>query len=163
MRNPKTKAGLAALAVLLILGGVLASRMVPTIQETRREMSLTPTPLPEMPDSVQQVTRDPSAPTPEPILRSGSKGPQVTNLQSRLQTLGYYPGEIDGEFGAMTRDAVMAFQRQNGLEADGLVGSETKDLLFSANAKPYSAPAGEEQEAGGPDSGGTENEESGNE
>ena len=145
MRNPKTKVGLVILAVLLILGGILAARMIPTIQETRREMSLTPTPLPAMPASVMQVTRDPSAPTPEPMLRSGSKGPRVTNLQSRLQTLGYYQAEIDGEFGAMTRDAVKAFQQQNGLAADGIVGEDTKELLFSANAKPWSKPEAEDE------------------
>jgi len=154
MRNPKTKAGLAALAVLLILGGILASRMIPTIQAVRLEMSLTPTPIPAEPGSVMQVTPDPNAPTPEPLLRSGSQGEAVVNLQSRLKTLGYYTGEIDGQFGAGTRDAVRAFQTRNGLEADGLVGTETREILFSAEAKPYAEPettaaASPEAEGGG--------------
>ena len=137
MKNPKTIAGLAGLAVILALGGVLAGQMIPTIRETRREMSLTPTPIPPEPDSVLQVTRDPAAPTPEPVLRTGSRGEEVTSLQSRLKNLGYYDGEIDGQFGAGTRDAVSAFQRQNGLDTDGIVGAETREKLFSAEAKPY--------------------------
>ena len=46
MKNPKVKIGLAALAGLVVLGILLAVRMVPTVRETRREMSLTPTPEP---------------------------------------------------------------------------------------------------------------------
>ena len=136
MKNPKTVAGLAALAVMILLGGILASRMIPTIRETRREMSLTPTPIPLEPGSVMLVTPDPAAPTPEPILRTGSQGQMVTDLQSRLKNLGYYDGEIDGQFGAGTREAVSAFQKQNGLDADGIVGAETREILFSAAAKP---------------------------
>ena len=137
MKNPKTAAGIAALAVLIILGIVLAANMIPTIRETRREMSLTPTPVPDYPESVMAVTRDPSAPTQAPVLRTGSKGDDVTNLQSRLKTLGYYQGEIDGQFGSGTKEAVMNFQRQNDLQADGLVGEETREALCSATAKPY--------------------------
>ena len=137
MKNPKTKAGLAALAVLLVLGFILAVVMIPEIRETRREMSLTPTPLPPVPDSVMAVTPDPNAPTPEPVLRTGSQGQEVTDLQSRLKTLGYYHGEIDGQYGAVTKDAVLTFQRINGLDADGIVGAETRNVLFSSEAKPF--------------------------
>ena len=47
MRNPKTAAGLIALGVLLLGLGILIGRMIPTVGEVRREMSLTPTPEPE--------------------------------------------------------------------------------------------------------------------
>ena len=136
--NPKTIIGVAILVILAIGLGMLLSRLFPTISEVRREMSLTPTPLPEVPDSVMAVTRDPAIATPEPVLRTGSRGDEVKNLQSRLTTLGYYSGELDGQFGAMTKTAVIDFQRANGLEADGMVGTETKSLLFSAQAKPKS-------------------------
>jgi len=139
VKNPKTAAGLVLLLILTAGIVFMGFRLVPTIRETRREMSLTPTPEPAWPESVMQVTPDPSLPTPEPVLRTGSTGDAVKNLQSRLYTLGYYQGEIDGQFGAGTRDAVMAFQRQNGLDADGIVGAETRELLFSAAAKPYQA------------------------
>ena len=140
-KNPKLIAGLTALAALLILSGVLASRMIPTIRETQREMSLTPTPLPPAPGSVRAVTPDPAAPTAEPLLRTGSRGQEVTDLQSRLATLGYYDAaQVDGTYGSGTRDAVMKFQRMNGLEADGVVGAETRAVLFSAQAVPWSEP-----------------------
>ena len=137
MKNPKTKAGLAVAAVLLCAVAFLLTRMIPTIGETRLEMSLTPTPEPPWSDSVMLVTPDPNAPTPQPVLRSGMRGQTVRDLQSRLYTLGYYQGEIDGEFGAITKDAVTAFQRINGLDPDGIVGEETRELLYSAQAKPW--------------------------
>ena len=137
MRNPKTTAGLIALGVLLIALGFLAGQLVPVIGQVRWEMSLTPTPEPAAPDSVMAVTPDPSLPTAEPVLRSGMTGESVKNLQSRLYTLGYYTAEIDGQYGAVTTDAVLTFQRINGLDADGIVGAETRNVLFSSEAKPF--------------------------
>lgn len=139
------KSWMTALAILLLAAlltglGFLIAQTGPLIAETKREMSLTPTPLPVWPDSVMLVTPDPDAPTPEPVLRTGSAGQEVKDLQSRLYTLGYYSGDIDGQFGTGTRDAVSAFQRANGLDADGIAGSETKSLLYSPNAKPFSMP-----------------------
>lgn len=137
MRNPKTKIGLAVLGVLLVALGFLIGQMVPTIGRVRWEMSLTPTPVPDAPDSVMAVTPDPSLPTAEPVLRNGMTGEAVKNLQSRLYTLGYYTAEIDGQYGAVTKDAVLTFQRINGLDADGIVGAETRNVLFSSEAKPF--------------------------
>ena len=134
--NPKTIAGVIVLVILAAALGFLLSRLFPTIGEVQREMSLTPTPLPEVPDNVMEVTPDPAAPTPEPVLRTGSRGEDVKTLQSRLHDLGYYADEIDGQFGAGTKAAVIDFQKANGLEADGMVGSETKAILYSPQAKP---------------------------
>ena len=139
MQNPKTIAGLIALGILLVVLGILIGQMIPTIGAVRLEMSLTPTPLPDWPDSVMAVTPDPSLPTAEPVLRSGMTGQAVKDLQSRLYTLGYYTAEIDGQYGAATKEAVAEFQRQNGLDADGIVGPETRTVLFSAGAKPWRA------------------------
>ena len=139
MRNPKTIAGLIAAGILLVLLGILIGQMIPTIGMVRLEMSLTPTPEPEWPESVLAVTRDPSLPTAEPVLRTGMTGQSVKDLQSRLYTLGYYSAEIDGQYGAATKEAVTAFQRRNGLDADGIVGAETRSVLYSAGAKPYAA------------------------
>ena len=137
--NPKTIAGVIVLVILAIALGFLLSRLFPTIGEVRREMSLTPTPLPEAPGSVMAVTPDPAAATPEPVLRTGSRGDEVKNLQSRLAALGYYTGDLDGQFGNATKAAVIEFQQANGLEADGMVGAETKAILFSPAAKPKTA------------------------
>ena len=137
--NPKTLAGVILLVILAIALGFLISRMVPTIGEVQREKSLTPTPLPDIPANVMEVTPDPAGPTPEPVMRTGSRGEDVKTLQGRLHDLGYYTDEIDGQFGAATKAAVIDFQRANGLDADGMVGSETKALLYSVEARPKAA------------------------
>ncbi|MER1992722.1 MAG: peptidoglycan-binding domain-containing protein [Eubacteriales bacterium] len=135
-KNPKVIAGVAALAVLVILGAILLTQMIPTIGEVQLELSLTPTPLPQMPDSVWAEVVNPAEPTPEPPLSSGSRGEKVEELQKRLQALGYYDGEIDGQFGPGTKAAVVDFQKNNGLDTDGLAGTETLNLLYSQEAKP---------------------------
>ena len=139
-RNPKVILGLILLGILLAGVIILLPRVLQTANEVAVEKSLTPTPMPPW-GNVMAVTPDPDAPTPEPLLRNGSTGQAVTDLQARLATLGYYSGEIDGQFGPGTRDAVVLFQQENNLVADGLVGSETKEILFSVNAKPYVIPA----------------------
>ncbi len=136
-KNPKTIAGLIGTVLLLAALIALLTQLIPTWQEWQVERSLTPTPLPPVPANVMAVTPDPSLPTSAPVLRTGSRGEEVQELQRRLQTLGYYKGEIDGQFGVGTKEAVTAFQKANGLGADGIVGEETKNLLFSAEAKPY--------------------------
>ncbi len=137
--NPKTLFGVIVLVILAAAAGFLLSRLLPTAGEVRREKSLTPTPLPEVPANVMAVTPDPAAPTPEPVLRTGSRGDDVKTLQGRLHDLGYYTDEIDGQFGPGTKAAVIDFQQVNGLEADGMVGAETRKLLYSPQAKPKPA------------------------
>jgi hypothetical protein len=60
-----------------------------------------------------------------PVLKVGSFGPQVLNLQQRLKELGFDPNGVDGKFGPGTLSAVIAFQKANGLEADGKAGPNT--------------------------------------
>lgn len=62
-------------------------------------------------------------------LRRGSKGSAVTELQKKLKRWGYYSGAVDGVFGNGTEAAVKAFQRKNGLTADGVVGPKTAAAL----------------------------------
>ena len=61
----------------------------------------------------------------EPLLKKGSTGEAVRQLQRALKELGYDPGEVDGDFGAKTESAVQAFQRDRGLDVDGIVGEIT--------------------------------------
>ena len=136
-KNPKMIAGIIGIVVLLAGCIVQATYMIPTIKEVRREMSLTPTPLPPVPDTVRDKTAE-SMVTPEPALHNGSQGEKVWKLQERLQALGYYTDAVDGQFGQGTRDAVIAFQKKNGLEADGYAGEETQRVLYSEDAVPNS-------------------------
>ncbi len=64
-------------------------------------------------------------------LAYGSSGKYVKLLQQRLTDLGYYEGPVSGNFQGNTRNAVKAFQTQNGLSVDGIVGRKTWDLLFN--------------------------------
>ena len=63
------------------------------------------------------------------VLKQGSNGQEVKEVQRRLKLWGYYNGAVDGVFGAGTRTAVMAFQKKNGLTADGVVGQSTYKAL----------------------------------
>ena len=60
-----------------------------------------------------------------PVLRKGSSGEYVKLLQSILKDKGYECGAIDGKFGPKTLSAVTKFQKDNGLDVDGIVGPKT--------------------------------------
>ena len=62
------------------------------------------------------------------ILRRGSKGDAVTDLQTSLQALSV-DCDIDGEFGAKTEAAVKHFQLAYALDADGVAGPTTLKKL----------------------------------
>jgi murein L,D-transpeptidase YcbB/YkuD len=51
------------------------------------------------------------------------------DIQKALKNAGYYQGTVDGKIGPGTKEAVKAFQRDNGLEGDGVVGKRTWDKL----------------------------------
>ena len=63
--------------------------------------------------------------TTQPMLRTGSRGDAVRKLQELLNAKGYTCGNVDGIFGSKTKAAVLAFQKANGLGADGIVGPLT--------------------------------------
>ncbi len=65
----------------------------------------------------------------------GDKGDAVKKVQKRLKALGYYTSSIDGDYGNGTKKAVAAFQKRNGLSADGVVGPKTLSKLNSSSAK----------------------------
>lgn len=50
---------------------------------------------------------------------------QNKQIQQKLKDLGYYSGSVDGIYGNATRNAVVAFQKANGLTADGVAGPKT--------------------------------------
>ena len=68
------------------------------------------------------------------VLKQGSKGSEVKEVQRRLKLWGYYNGSVDGTFGAGTKAAVIAFQKKNGLKADGVVGKSTYKALGMTNS-----------------------------
>lgn len=62
-------------------------------------------------------------------LKQGSRGDLVKTVQQKLIKWGYLKGSADGIFGAKTKTAVIAFQKKNGLTADGIVGTRTAQAL----------------------------------
>lgn len=59
------------------------------------------------------------------LFKEGDSGEAVKHVQQALKDKGFDPGVIDGEFGPGTEAAVMAFQKSEGLAADGVVGQQT--------------------------------------
>ena len=102
---------------LLLHGNALAANATPTPKPTP-----TPTPIPTFE-------------VPANTVRRGSRGESARMVQQRLKELGYYKGKVDGDFGKGSEEALEAFQLANGLEADGVAGAGTYQVLFH-----YAAP-----------------------
>jgi uncharacterized protein (TIGR02594 family) len=81
---------------------------------------------------------EPDAPTSSnrPVLRHGDRGLFVEDLQEQLIALRYPVGRVDRIFGDRTRAAVLAFQADQGLGVDGVVGRETWAALATAGPRP---------------------------
>lgn len=63
------------------------------------------------------------------LSKMGSRSEEVRKIQQVLSQKGYYNGNIDGIFGTRTKNAVINFQRENGLVADGIAGEKTLKAL----------------------------------
>ena len=59
------------------------------------------------------------------LSKYGSRGSEVTQIQTKLKRWGYYNGNVDGIYGSQTLAAVKYFQRKNGLTVDGIAGPAT--------------------------------------
>ncbi|WOC33699.1 spore cortex-lytic enzyme [Caproicibacterium argilliputei] len=65
----------------------------------------------------------------ETLSKVGSQGSEVTKIQTKLQDLGIYSAKIDGVYGSATKSAVVTFQKQQGITADGIAGTQTLKAL----------------------------------
>lgn len=68
--------------------------------------------------------------------KKGDEGETVAKIQKRLEGLGFYATLIDGIFGMYTHSAVVNFQKERELNADGIVGPKTWSQLFN-EVMPY--------------------------
>lgn len=83
-------------------------------------------------DAAMLQFRGKARPADDEVIGLNDRGESVRVVQAKLADLGFLPkAEIDGVFGAKSKAAVAAFQKKNGLAADGLVGPATKAKLFS--------------------------------
>ena len=65
----------------------------------------------------------------ESLSKYGSTGSEVTQIQEKLTSLGFYSGPVDGVYGTQTKNAIINFQKSCGLTADGIAGSKTLTYL----------------------------------
>lgn len=79
-------------------------------------------------------------------LTLGSRGEKVALIQQRLKEWGDYRGDVDGVFGRATYNAVVSFQRRNGLTADGRVGVRTARAMGISLSGEVSTPLHRETE-----------------
>ena len=103
----------------------------------QRIAQLERTSLPEptaVPPAESQATGAPVAPA--TVVQSSENAaipstgkPSKNKIQQALKNAGFYQGPVDGKLGAQTREAIKAFQRANGLRADGVVGRGTWEKL----------------------------------
>lgn len=129
------------LAVIILLVIAILYVGISALQDQRvyqREAAITPTP--SITPRTVRITEDPALPTSTPtpcILQKNSIGIEVKQLQQRLKDLGYYSGDVDGQYGTGTQTAVTAFQTQHGLKADGVAGEQTLAILYSELAQTF--------------------------
>ncbi|MDO4547983.1 MAG: peptidoglycan-binding protein, partial [Clostridia bacterium] len=119
-----TQTGIATVAVQEALFNASAPAYSATPAPTARP---TATPRPTAQPSQSGYTR----------LQRGDSGTAVRQLQTRLRTLGYYTGTVDGIYGAGTASAVMRFQNALGLAQTGVATIAVQTSLFSSSAPYY--------------------------
>ncbi len=131
MRAPRKSQGFIVFVIVAVVlaGAALFFRYrAGELRKTyQAEAAITPAPTIAPPQLYAKPT--------DALLRSGSIGPEVTQLQERLKELGFYEGEVDGQFGGGTRAAVVLFQQQHGLDADGMAGAATLERIYSTQAQ----------------------------
>jgi peptidoglycan hydrolase-like protein with peptidoglycan-binding domain len=79
------------------------------------------------------------ADTAQALLTVGDAGSQVQQVQQRLREMGYFHAHTTGYYGPITHHAVLQFQRDHGLPADGIVGHETLSAL-KLGSRPHPQP-----------------------
>lgn len=68
------------------------------------------------------------------LSKYGSRGSEVTQIQTKLKRWGYYKGNVDGIYGSQTLSAVKLFQKKNGLAVDGIAGTRTLNAMGIYNS-----------------------------
>lgn len=86
------------------------------------------------PDAPQAPQNTPLTESNVIVMQNGTRGQAVVSLQKRLMELGYYECEADGVYDSDDIAAVKAFQKRNGLKADGIAGLDTQQKLYSQYA-----------------------------
>ena len=73
------------------------------------------------------------------LSKVGSTGAEVREIQTRLKKWGYFNSTVDGFYGTKTKNAVIYFQKKNGLTADGVCGKKTLAAMGISSSSSSSA------------------------
>jgi Putative peptidoglycan binding domain/L,D-transpeptidase catalytic domain len=136
--------------VALWVGGAMAARATDTPDDPAPDTTSTsaPTTTSSTPPTTTTSTIPPTTTTTvapaaaDGTLEHGEQGAEVVALQERLDELGYWHGSSDGRYGQLTRQAVMAFQKAEGLGRDGVAGPATLGALTGASRPVPRDPSG---------------------
>jgi hypothetical protein len=135
-RRPVRRVSPAALRAAAVLLGVVATLVLGLL--VRVGESTEPTPRDASKPKSESSSPALGSPAPAPIgdpVGIGARGKEVRAVQQALSVLGFEVGTADGGFAERTRNAVVAFQQQQGVMADGVVGAETAASLRAALAE----------------------------
>lgn len=134
---------LAARFALLALA-LTACSAPAAVAPTTTTLSATTTTIPPTTTTTTTAPPPPTTEAPAPVddgtRRPGDSGEEVLALQHRLTELGYWLGEPDGTYGSLTQQAVLAFQKAEGLGRDGIAGPATAAALEVAGRPVAAAP-----------------------
>ena len=75
----------------------------------------------------------------ETVSQYGSKSSEVTKIQTRLKSWGYFSGPVTGYYGSQTTEAVKKFQKKYGLSATGVADQKTLSLIGISSSVPASS------------------------
>jgi peptidoglycan hydrolase-like protein with peptidoglycan-binding domain len=137
--------------VLILIFSSLTAESQSALAQAQASISLpapsaTSVPAMEASESILLSEILPSEPTsaPTPVqLKQGVTSDEVIKLQERLMELDYMEQDLPTDyFGPATEYSLELFQRKHGLQIDGILGEETKQLLFSDQAKKYTVSIG---------------------
>ncbi len=96
------------------------------------------------PEILALAQASPTPATKPSVLKLGSTGTDVQTLQTQLKDLGYYNGQVNGQYKANTKIAISEFQKAQGLPPDGIAGRITQESLqatWSAKTSVVTSPA----------------------
>ena len=130
----------SVLAVSVSLAGCATTRRPKDfeLQGLRNQVSVLESQLQSKDEEINSLKDQLNSPSQEKELRSSKRikvipeakyRPNIRQIQKALKNAGYNPGTMDGRMGRETKDAIRAFQRANGLRADGKAGKNTWKLL----------------------------------
>jgi len=133
---------------------VAVTTAAPTTAEPTTDAPTTAAPTTEAPTTAVPTTEVPTTPAPTttepspaivPVAAADvafqavgkSDGDETARIQLRLLELGFWLAGVDGDYGLTTSQAVMAFQKYQGLEASGRVDQATADALSAATLRAH--------------------------